>query len=214
MNELFRRNAVFAHQVMGDWDHLGRRDVEAISGAFMMVRSEIARAVGGLPEELFRYHEDLAFALRVRRAGWKICYLGDVETLHHGEASRRKSSSPLSLLEGEVRVRLIRERGGPVRAALARPMFGLRSLNRLVIALVGRVLPEPANYSVTRCYACGYPVADTLWITSDIQNERAAAAGVVPFIFCDRDRFLRLLALGVSEAIVNRTLQLVGSLYL
>ena len=77
-----------------------------------------------------------------------------------------------------------------------------------------QVLPEPANYSVTCCYACGYPVADTLWITSAIQNERAAAAGIVPFIFCGRDRFLRLLALGVSEAIVSRTLQLVGSLYL
>ena len=37
---------------------------------------------------------------------------------------------------------------------------------------------------------------------------------LVPFIFCGRDRFLRLLALGVSEAIVSRTLQLVGSLYL
>ena len=82
------------------------------------------------------------------------------------------------------------------------------------VRLSDQVLPEPANYSVTRCYACGYPVADTLWITSDIQNERAAAAGVVPFIFCGRDRFLRLLALGVSEAIVSRTLQLVGSLYL
>ena len=34
------------------------------------------------------------------------------------------------------------------------------------------------NYSVTHCYACGYPVADTLWITSDIQNKRAAAAGI------------------------------------
>ena len=42
-----------------------------------------------------------------------------------------------------------------------------------------RLLPQwPPNYSVTYCYACGYPVADTLWITSDIQNERAAAAGI------------------------------------
>ena len=40
------------------------------------------------------------------------------------------------------------------------------------------VLVEPTNDSVTHCYAFGYPVADTLWITSDIQNERAAAAGV------------------------------------
>ncbi len=40
------------------------------------------------------------------------------------------------------------------------------------------VLPEPANYSVTCCYACGYPVTDTLWITSGIQNERATAEGI------------------------------------
>jgi GT2 family glycosyltransferase len=115
--------------------------VEAISGAFMMVRTEIARSVGGLPDELFMYHEDLAFALRVRRAGWKIRYLGDVQTIHHSGASRQKSSTRLSLLEGEVRVRLIKERGGPVRAALARPLFGFRSLCRLGVALLGRVLP-------------------------------------------------------------------------
>ena len=115
--------------------------MEAISGAFMMVRAEVARALGGLPSELFMYHEDLAFALRVRRAGWRIRYLADVETTHYSGASRKRSTSPLSLLEGEVRVRLIRERGGPVRAALARPFFGLRSIGRLAAAAIGRVVP-------------------------------------------------------------------------
>jgi GT2 family glycosyltransferase len=140
LHELFPRSP-FADQLMGRWDHLGTRDVEAISGAFMLVRGEVARALGGLPNEIFMYHEDLAFALRVRRAGWRIRYLGGVETVHYGGASRQRSTSPLSLLEGEVRVRLIRERGGPLRAALARPFFAFRSLARLGAAAVGRVLP-------------------------------------------------------------------------
>jgi GT2 family glycosyltransferase len=141
LQELFPRSRMFADQLMGSWDHRESRDVEAISGAFMMVRTEIARALGGLPDEILMYHEDLAFALRVRRAGWRIRYLAGVETVHYTGASRKRSSSPLSLLEGEVRVRLIRERGGRVRAALARPCFALRSVGRLSAAAVGRLLP-------------------------------------------------------------------------
>lgn len=145
LQEIFPSSRIFAHQLIGHWDHRGDRDVEAISGAFMMARTEVARALGGLPDELFMYHEDLALALRVRRAGWRIRYLGDVETVHYGGVSRGRSTSPLSLLEGEVRVRLIRERGGPLRAALARPAFAVRSLCRLIGSGVGRVMPGLTN---------------------------------------------------------------------
>ena len=66
LHELFPRSALFAHQLMGDWDHHGRRDVEALLGAFMLARAEVARAIGGLPDEVFMFHEDLAFCLRAR----------------------------------------------------------------------------------------------------------------------------------------------------
>jgi hypothetical protein len=141
LHVLLPRHPVFAHQLMGDWDHRDVRDVEAVMGAFMMVRAEVARDVGGLPHEVFMYHEDLAFCLRVRRAGWRIRYLGDVETLHLSGASSSRSGSPLRLLEGEVRVRLIRERAGPVAGAVARALFAFRSGTRLLVSLAGRLVP-------------------------------------------------------------------------
>ena len=141
LHELFPRSPLFAHQLMGDWDHRDRRDVEAILGAFMMLRRELVLAVGGVPDEVFMLHEDLALCLRVRAAGYRILYVGDVETLHHGGASRGKATSALDMLTGEVRVRLIRERGGPVRAALARWMFAFWSASRLAAALVARTIP-------------------------------------------------------------------------
>lgn len=138
LHEIFSGNRIFAHQLIGEWDHRDTRDVEAILGAFMMVRADLARRIGGLPDEVFMFHEDLAFCLRVRAAGHRIRYLAEVETVHHdGGASRVRKSTPLSLLEGEVRVRLIRERGGRVRAALARPFFAFRSAVRLAGALAG-----------------------------------------------------------------------------
>ena len=141
LHMFFPRHPLFARQLMGDWDHLGERDVEAISGAFMLVRREAAIAVGGLPEDLFMYHEDLSFCLRLRAAGWRIRYLGDVTATHYSGQSSSVSPARLHLLEGEMRQRLVGEAQGPVAAAMVRPIYFLRSLLRLGIALPGRVMP-------------------------------------------------------------------------
>ena len=135
LHVFFPRSRVFAHQVMGDWDHEGDRDVEALVGAFIMARREVLLDAGGMPDEVFMYHEDLALCLRLEKRGWKIRYLGGVTTLHHHGASAAGSSSPLELLEGEVRVRLIRERSGFLAGVAARLLFGFRAAVRLFIAL-------------------------------------------------------------------------------
>ncbi len=137
----FPDHPIFADQLMGSWDHEGRRDVEALTGAFMMVRRPLALRVGGLPDELFMYHEDLAFCLRISRAGFRIRYLGDVETVHAQGVSSATSPLELSLLEGPVRVALIREKWGRVSGWIARGLFALRSLTRLAIAVVGVLTP-------------------------------------------------------------------------
>ena len=141
LHVLFPRHPLFAHQLMGDWDHLDERDVEAVSGAFMMVPADVARDVGGLPEDVFVYHEDLSLCLRVRRAGRRIRYLGTVTTLHHSGAGSRKLPLALGLLEGEVRVRLVRERSGRLAGAAARVLFGARAAARLAISVGARVWP-------------------------------------------------------------------------
>lgn len=127
----------FAAHLMGDWDHRGNRDVEAISGAFMMVRRSVAQQLGGLPQDVFMYHEDLSFCLCVRRAGWRIRFLGDVETMHHCGQSSKRSNARLGLLEGEVKVRLVREKYGVLHAAAARGVLTARSVLRIGVAVVG-----------------------------------------------------------------------------
>lgn len=150
LHMFFPRHSLFAHQLMGSWDHRDTRDVEAISGAFMMARRDLARTVGGLPEDLFMYHEDLSFCLRVRKAGYRIRYLGNVETIHFTRQSARKSRADLDLLEGECKIRLIEEFQGPKVALLARGVFALRALARLILA--GLVRPFPGLSGLRRRY--------------------------------------------------------------
>jgi GT2 family glycosyltransferase len=131
LHMLFPRSRIFGDHLMGYWDHRGERDVEAICGAFMMARRSVVEQVGGLPSDVFMYHEDLAFCLRVRRAGWRIRYLGEHVTLHRWRGSSSKSDAKLALLEGQYKLQLIRDAQGSLSAAVGRVLFAVRCASRL-----------------------------------------------------------------------------------
>jgi GT2 family glycosyltransferase len=57
--------------------------LEAISGAFMLVRRKALENVGLLDEKYFLHCEDLDWCMRFRQAGWKILLVPNVEVVHH-----------------------------------------------------------------------------------------------------------------------------------
>ena len=63
--------------------------VEAISGAFMLVRRTALHAVGPLDEGYFMHCEDLDWCLRMRRHGWEVLFVPDAEITHAKGASSR-----------------------------------------------------------------------------------------------------------------------------
>jgi len=65
------------------------RDVDQISGAYMVLRREAWRQVGGFDPAYFMYNEDVDLNVRLRRAGWRVVFLPDVFIRHHLGASSR-----------------------------------------------------------------------------------------------------------------------------
>jgi O-antigen biosynthesis protein len=64
------------------------REVSAVTGACLMVRTEKYLACGGL-NEFFRCHyEDVDFCLRLRRRHWRNLYVGSTTLIHHESKSR------------------------------------------------------------------------------------------------------------------------------
>jgi GT2 family glycosyltransferase len=61
--------------------------VEAISGAFMLVRKCALDAVGALDEGYFLHCEDLDWCMRFNRAGWKILFVPGAKAMHVQGAS-------------------------------------------------------------------------------------------------------------------------------
>jgi len=57
-------------------------NIEAISGAFMLVKKEALEDVGRMDEGYFLHCEDLDWCMRFRQKGWKIRFVPDVEITH------------------------------------------------------------------------------------------------------------------------------------
>ncbi len=63
--------------------------VEAISGAFMLVRRQAVETVGPFDEGYFLHCEDLDWCARFHQAGWKILFVPDAQAVHfQGGCSR------------------------------------------------------------------------------------------------------------------------------
>ncbi|MGA9853586.1 MAG: glycosyltransferase family 2 protein [Gammaproteobacteria bacterium] len=66
-------------------------EVEAISGAFMLVRREVLQQLGGWDESYFLHCEDLDLCMRFKLAGWKVLFVPDVSVTHYqGTSSRNR----------------------------------------------------------------------------------------------------------------------------
>lgn len=71
-------------------------DVEAVSGACMLVRRGAFERLGGMDEGYPLHFEDLDLFARLRAAGWTLRWVPDVEILHAG--GRSSSTRPVGVL--------------------------------------------------------------------------------------------------------------------
>jgi GT2 family glycosyltransferase len=67
-------------------------ELDAVVGAFMMIRRETLAEVGLLDERYFMYAEDLDFCYRAKQMGWEVWYNAAVTILHYkGQSSQQRS---------------------------------------------------------------------------------------------------------------------------
>ncbi|MBN2056717.1 glycosyltransferase family 2 protein [bacterium] len=83
-------------------DEFQVREVEALSGAFLLCRTELLRELGGLDEDYFLFGEDLDLCYRINRHGggvFRIYYVPDT-TITHLRGKCREQSPADSLRAG------------------------------------------------------------------------------------------------------------------
>ncbi len=82
LTRLLRGSPRFAHYTAGHLDPDEEGRVDAVNGAFMLVRREALNAVGPMDEEYWLYMEDLDWCYRFWQAGWPVVYWPGAEVVH------------------------------------------------------------------------------------------------------------------------------------
>ena len=105
LSKLFPRSKTFAGYNLTYLDENQTYEVEAICGAFMMIRKDIYEEVGGFDEDYFMYGEDLDLCFRIKKAGYKVFYYSGTSTIHFkGESTRKSSISYVSNFYGAMKI--------------------------------------------------------------------------------------------------------------
>lgn len=67
-------------------------EVDAVSGAFLLIRRQVLEQIGLLDETYWMYGEDLDLCWRSKAQGWITWYAAEIEVLHlKGQSSRARS---------------------------------------------------------------------------------------------------------------------------
>jgi N-acetylglucosaminyl-diphospho-decaprenol L-rhamnosyltransferase len=93
LSRLFPKSKRFGQYNLSYLDIDTQADVDAVVGAFMLMRCEVLEQAGLLDETFFMYGEDLDLCYRIKQRGWRVVYYPAVTVLHIKGASSRQSSA-------------------------------------------------------------------------------------------------------------------------
>jgi GT2 family glycosyltransferase len=101
--KLFPQSRFFSRERMTWWDRRDEREVDVVTGCFMLVRREAIKQVGIMDEQFFMYGEETDWCYRFKQAGWKILFTPDSQIIHLGRQSSTQVAPDMTLqLRGSI----------------------------------------------------------------------------------------------------------------
>jgi GT2 family glycosyltransferase len=96
--KLFSNNSFFGRERMACWKRNDVREVDVVTGCFMLVKQDVIMKVGVLDERFFMYGEETDWCYRCKQAGWKTLFTPSAEIIHLGGESSKQAITEMILL--------------------------------------------------------------------------------------------------------------------
>lgn len=125
-----------------DWDRRSARDVDVVSGMFMLVPRPVMDRVGMLDEAFFIYAEEADWCRRIRKAGWRCVFAPEAQIIHldGGSKSTAQIRSKMHVQMQKSHLIYARKHGGwPAHAAVWALFVGSALLRGLLFGALGLV---------------------------------------------------------------------------
>jgi len=156
--KLWPHSRFFGRERMTWWRRDDVREVDVVTGCFMLIRRDAIEQVGLMDERFYMYGEETDWCYRFKRAGWKVLFTPTAEIIHLGGQSSRQAASEMRLqLSGSVLhfLKKHRSRAEYLLCCLLSALFFL--VRTPVWAAKGCLLPKERSHSfqVVRLYVAG-----------------------------------------------------------
>lgn len=114
VNKYLPDNPISRAYWVSDWDRQTTRQMQAISGAALMVRSKDFKHIGGFDEGYFLFWEEFDLCRRYTMAGFTNTHVAGAEAYHPREISMKQSRDNLRQISRESRKRYFTKFYGPL----------------------------------------------------------------------------------------------------
>jgi len=129
-------------EAMGTWRRDSEREVDIVSGCFLLTSAQLWRRLGGFDPAFFMYGEDADLCLRARALGARPMISPSATLVHHGGASERIRSDKLVRLF-RAKAQLCARYWGPLRGRVGVAQLDLWAWLRVVsLSLAGLFRPR------------------------------------------------------------------------
>jgi GT2 family glycosyltransferase len=152
LSKLFPKHPEFARYNLTWADPDQELEVDALSGACMMLRKSVIDKIGLMDEDIFMFGEDIDWCWRVKEAGWTVMYYPASVVYHyHGASSRfRRIGATINLHKGmEVFYRKhMAAKNWPIFNLLVYAAIWFRAGIFIVLSWLQQFIPEKKDAGV------------------------------------------------------------------
>ena len=136
LSMMFPNSPLFHSEGYGGWKRDRERDVDIVTGCWLLITRKLWERLGGFAPEFFMYGEDADLCLRARALGGRPTITPKATIVHYGGATESNSArKAIRLLAAKVL--LLRKHGSSALLTLGLPLMLLR------VFLLSRVsMPE------------------------------------------------------------------------
>jgi len=138
--KVFPGSRFFAREHMGWWDRNDVRDVEVVTGCFMLIRRDVIDTVGLLDEDYFMYGEETDFCFRTKKAGFRNVFIPDAHIIHYGGSSSENMRLAMLLQTRASILQFLKKRRGAIAYWFGCAAFSLHSIVRIPYWLIKLVV--------------------------------------------------------------------------
>lgn len=89
LSSLFPKSPLFAKYHLRYLPYDRPHRVDILSGAFIFIRTDLLRSIGGFDEDFFMYGEDIDLSYRIVKAGYSNYYIPSPIIHYKGESTQK-----------------------------------------------------------------------------------------------------------------------------